>query len=104
MPAVYHKSLLYFVARALEPTFWEFEKPMVGLARTISARLGLIGGPSNLVLAPNSALRPDSRSTAHGHGDFDDDAATMTSVLLRILNKNVLTGTVPYRKGGWPSG
>ena len=112
-PAVYHKSLLYFVARALEPDFWEFEKPMVGLARTISAKLksnpsksllDLIGGPSNLVLAPNSALRPDSRSTAHGHGEFDDDAATMTSVLLRILNQNVLTGTVPYRKGGWPSG
>jgi pimeloyl-ACP methyl ester carboxylesterase len=112
-PAVYHKSLLYFVARALEPDFWEFEKPMVGLARTISAKLksnpsksllDLIGGPSHLVLAPNSALRPDSRSTAHGHGDFDDDAATMTSVLLRILNQNVLTGTVPYRKGGWPSG
>ena len=86
---------------------------MVGLARTLSAKLksnpsksllDLIGGPSNLVLAPNSALRPNSRSTAHGHGEFDDDAATMTSVLLRILNQNVLTGTVPYRKGGWPSG
>ena len=53
--------------RALEPDFWEFEKPMVGLARTISAKLksnpsksllDLIGGTSNLVLAPNSALRP----------------------------------------------
>ena len=75
-----------------------------GAIVNLSSVLGLIGGPSNLVLAPNSALRPDSRSTAHGHGEFDDDAATMTSVLLRILNQNVLTGTVPYRKGGWPSG
>ena len=56
------------------------------------------------MLAPNNALAPNSRSKARGHGDFDDDEDTMTSVLLRILNQNVLTGTVPYRRGGWPSG
>jgi len=112
-PAVYHKSLLYFVARALEPGLFQHEKPMVGLERTIKAPLNppsptslldLIGGKSNLVLAPNNELAPNSRSKARGHGDFDDDEDTMTSVLLRILNQNVLTGTTPYRRGGWPSG
>ncbi len=32
---MYHKSLLYFVASSLEPVFWEFEKPMVGLSKAI---------------------------------------------------------------------
>jgi pimeloyl-ACP methyl ester carboxylesterase len=113
IPAVYHKSLLYFVARALEPGMFEHEKPMVGLERTIKAPLNppsptslfdLIGGSPNLVVAPNSDPSPDHRSKARGHGDFDDDEDTMTSVLLRILKKNQLTGIVPYRRGGWPSG
>jgi hypothetical protein len=112
-PAVYHKSLLYFVARALEPDPGQHEKPMVGLARTIAqplnpptptSLLDLIGGPTNLVLAPNTDPRPDHRSGAKGHGDFDNDVETMTSVLLRILNTNSLVNVSPYPKNGLPSG
>ena len=110
---VYHKSLLYFVARALEPDPNQHEKPMVGLARTIAAPLApgsstslldLIGGPDNLVLGPNTDPRPNHRSQAKGHGEFDNDVETMTSVLLRILNKNSLTNVSPYPKNGLPSG
>jgi len=112
-PAVYHKSLLYFVARALEPDPSEHEKPMVGLARTIAAPLAppsptslldLIGGTANLVLGPNTDPRPDHRSGAHGHGDFDNDVDTMTSVLLRILKTSSLANVSPYPKNGLPSG
>jgi hypothetical protein len=109
---VYHKSLLYFVARALEPDPSEHEKPMVGLARTIAAPLAagsstslldLIGGPDNLVLGPNTDPRPNHRSQAKGHGEFDNDPETMTSVLLRILNSNSLTNVSPYPRNGLPS-
>jgi hypothetical protein len=113
IPAVYHKSLLYFVARALEPSPKEFEEAMVGLSKSMlgpmpsnpSKRLvDLIGGSKNLVLAPNNAVELDSRSKARGHGDFDNDEDTMTSVVLRILKKSTLDGVHPYPKGGMPTG
>ncbi len=114
LPAVYHKSLLYFVARALEPSRDEFEEPMVGLSRSATGPMpsnsaqhlvDLIGGAANLVQAPTpDTAPPDSRSKALGHGDFDNDEQTMTSVLLRILGKTGFDADVhPYPKGGMPS-
>jgi hypothetical protein len=113
LPAVYHKSLLYFVARSLEPAPNAFEEAMVGLYRSATGPMpsngaqtlvDLIGGPANLVEAPTADSAPlDSRSKALGHGDFDDDEQTMTSVLLRILAKTDLVGVHPYPKGGMPS-
>jgi hypothetical protein len=116
-PSIYHKSLLYFVARALEPSPFEFEKPMVGLSKFVPGSyrmpdgsnrrlLDVIGGPSNLIIAPTEAPSTplDSRSKARHHPDFDDDPDTMTSVLLRILKSKSLTGVKPYPRGGMPTG
>jgi Papain family cysteine protease len=113
-PAVYHKSLLYFVARSLEQLPQNFEVPMVGLEKSLGVSytmpdglphplIAAMGGPVNVVLAPNSANAADSRSKAHGHGEFDDDPDTMTSVVLRIRKSNDLSSVVPYPKGGMPS-
>ena len=94
--AVYHKSLLYLVARALEPN----PNPVTGLVPLVGLQLGLAATPpgwsqslgatlladgAKIVIAPGGTP-PDPRSDARGHGDFDDDRATMTSVLLRMLD------------------
>ena len=113
-PAVYHKSLLYFVARSLEQLPFNFEVPMVGLEKSLGVvytmpdglphpLMDAMGKPPNVVLAPNSANAADSRSKAHGHGEFDDDPDTMTSVVLRIRKSNDLSSVIPYPKGGMPS-
>ena len=45
------------------------------------------GGNADLVLAPNSdSGNPISYSTCSSHGGFDDDKATVTATLNRILN------------------
>ena len=114
IPAVYHKSLLYFVARSLEQAPGNFEVPMVGLSKDVPAAykmpdgstrslLDVIGGAGNLVIAPNSATEADSRSRAKGHGEFDDDPDTMTSVMLRIMGSKDLGSVVAYPQGGMPS-
>ena len=111
---IYHKSLLYFVARALEPGAGEYETPMVGLIKhvpatyqmpdgTVRPLLDVIGGPRSLVEAPNNDVVADSRSKAAGHGEFDNDEDTMTSVLLRILGTTDLASVIRYPKGGMPS-
>ena len=111
LPAVYHKSLLYFVARSLEPSLTMYERPMIGLETGI--RNPMLNGQSvldilgehSLVLAPNHTGPQNARSMAHGHADFDDDEVTMTSVLLRILGATeVAPGITPYPRGGMPSG
>ncbi|HEY7523994.1 MAG TPA: C1 family peptidase [Candidatus Limnocylindrales bacterium] len=115
VPAIYHKSLLYFVARSLEPAPDRFEQPMIGLETAMRSSytmpdgvsrplLDVIGGARNLVVAPDSAGDADSRSRAKGHGEFDDDPDTMTSVLLRILNRRSLANVTPYPRGGMPAG
>ena len=91
---IYHKSLLYLVARALErsPLGGNFEVPMVGLAKYLDTPIvkggrtlrSAIGGHG--IVSPQSAPG-DARSEAVGHGDLDTDRATMTSVLLRILDE-----------------
>jgi hypothetical protein len=92
--AIYRKSLLYLVSRALERPNEPFalDVPLVGMAHFAESP---VSGASfadavaslpdaRLVWAP-SATTADSRSDAGSHGGFDDDSATMTSVLLRIL-------------------
>ncbi len=63
----------------------------------------VIGGPGSWINAPNQAVEADSRSRAKGHGDFDDDPDTLTSVLLRILSTTDLSSVTQYPKGGMPS-
>ena len=94
--AIYHKSLLYLVSKALEKprTARETEVPLVGMAHFAETEVDgtslvdavrAIGG--DLVWSPQ-ATPPQSRSDAAAHGAFDDDIATMTSVLLRILGQD----------------
>lgn len=91
---IYHKSLLYLVARALErsPLGGDFEVPMVGLAKYLDTDIPRVGRTlrssvdGHAIVSPQSAPG-DARSEAVGHGDLDTDRATMTSVLLRILGE-----------------
>ncbi len=98
----YNKSLLYLVARGFErPDPGEpREVPVSGLlgslqraaedGTTLAERIAQAGGA--VIVAPTSGA-PDSRSEARGHGEFDNDAATMTSVLRRILGSRADTAT-----------
>jgi hypothetical protein len=90
---VYHKSLLYLVSRAFEPEVGEHPVPIVGMQRyattkvsgtTYADAVASVGG--SLVWSP-SQTPTISRSLAHSHGGFDNDSATMTSVMLRVLGK-----------------
>ena len=95
---LYHKSLLYLVSKALERTQGgkQIEVPLVGMAHFAEAKVNgttlvkavdEVGG--SLVWSPN-ASPSHSRSDAATHGGFDDDTATMTSVLLRILGQETV--------------
>ena len=97
--AWYHKSLLYLVARGLEPD----PLPGKGFVPVVGLQLGLgemidgtrtmaqaITDPDDacdgkIVIAPAPATA-EIHSDAHGHADFDNDSATMTSILLRMLD------------------
>jgi len=91
--AVYRKSLLYLIFRALEP---EADQPILGLERCIRAdaalkRLfGLAGGPrlADVVWSDNGLERGCSASRSRTHGGFDDDPATMGSIVRRVLGKD----------------
>jgi hypothetical protein len=107
---LYFKSLLYFVARSLEllPNPNVRQTPMVGLdssqAEQMSAtdkrKLSDVITPARIVLSPTptGAGEPpaDSRSQAVGHGDLDNDADTLTSVLLRIFRSTKVDATRQY--------
>src|SRR5438105_1211792 len=89
---IYHKSLLYLVSNAFEepqqsaPFFRERNgTPILGMAKFIS-QLTASQRAWDWVQAPN-ANPPTSvdASTAHSHGGFDDDAATLASTLARIV-------------------
>jgi hypothetical protein len=96
---VYRKSLLYLVSRAFErPTAPETtEVPLVGMARfadeavkgTSLAQAVASLPDADLAWSP-SAAPPDLRTDSSSHGGFDDDTATMTSVLLRILRSKTV--------------
>jgi pimeloyl-ACP methyl ester carboxylesterase len=102
--AVYHKSLLYLVSRALErpANRDDTEVPLVGMAhfattdvegKTLTGAVDETRG--DLIWSPSSA--PDnSRSDAAAHGGFDDDSPTMTSVLLRILDQDSIQAGNQY--------
>ena len=114
--ALYHKSLLYLVARSLEKSAQgeAFEVPMVGLSKYLGLPFAMpgggprrlvdaIGGPGSTVIAPNREGAPAGRSQASAHGDFDDDPDTMTAVLMRLLDVRDVSAVHPYPRGGMPS-
>lgn len=106
----YYKSLLYLVARGLEkqPDPATGIVPLVGLERGLdmpvrgapeTLRVALAALPdAEIVIAPGGTAS-DLRSDARGHADFDNDRATMTSVLLRALNvERAARGRKPLRE------
>jgi hypothetical protein len=93
---IYHKSLLYLVARALEkdarvPFFRPDGTPILGMATTVGERPKLkklfANNPNaRHITAPNGEeLGSEFASTASHHGDFDDDEATVRGLLRRIV-------------------
>lgn len=89
---VYRKSLLYYVRNACEP-----DSPLIlGLQESIRedhSLRNLFGldpdstGKAELILSPTGNLRTGKcASQSTSHGDFDNDEATMNSVLRRIFN------------------
>ncbi len=73
----YQKSLLYLVSRALEE---ETPAPLLGM-KTASATIDLPPGSSFFYAGQDAA------TNAANHGDFDNDFATMTSVVTTILGR-----------------
>jgi hypothetical protein len=106
--AVYRKSLLHLVARALERDPRNAEVPLVGMA---SAATVPVEGTSlaravaeirgDLVWAP-AAGSAHRRSDATTHGGFDDDSPTLTSVMLRVLGRSTADPTMTYRPHATP--
>jgi hypothetical protein len=98
----YGKSLLYLVSNAFEG---RRETPLLGMERYVNPRgverqfvdsdLGTlfsrkVDGRSSLVIAGAGPAGDDphhTRSRSDSHGGFDNDEATMNSVLWRILGK-----------------
>jgi hypothetical protein len=91
--SVYRKSLLYLVSRAFEGAAG---RPLLGLERSLArtpalaALFGLGGAPAS----PRAELQlsridddaePNPLTAALRHGDFDNDPATMSAVLRRVL-------------------
>lgn len=92
--SIYRKSLLYFVSGACEA---ETDVPLLGLEDSLRADPGLaslfglgqpgVGADKAEVVWSRSVLT-ESRSATRAvhHGDFDNDASTMNSVMRRVLN------------------
>ena len=106
----YHKSLLYLVARGLEtgPDPATGVVPLVGLQATLdrpvaddgrSLRQVIDAGGGRIVICPGGDS-PDLRSDAKGHGQFDNDQATLNAVLLRMLRKTSLPVIGPVAAKG----
>jgi hypothetical protein len=109
---VYRKSLLYLIYHALED---RSRTPILGLEeslrgdRDLKAYFGLDGGGGQggeVIWSASAGDTGRSASQATSHGDFDDDAATMNSILRRVLGKqdaDVIAGYPPAAPGqrGW---
>ncbi|HZW24123.1 MAG TPA: C1 family peptidase [Gallionella sp.] len=92
---IYHKSLLYLVSNAFEETFRipvirPDGEPLLGMSKFIEKENDLLEllrkKRIDWVQAPNNNGKEDiNASAAKHHGDFDDDPATVSSTLARIL-------------------
>ena len=105
----YNKSLLYLVQRALES---KKNTPILGMETSIygdpdiAKFFGLGGNRNNsrtdLILsstAGDDSVQLDSRSESISHGGFDNDPATMNSVLRRILKAGDRTAITSFPTG-----
>ncbi|RJF92045.1 caspase family protein [Noviherbaspirillum saxi] len=91
---LYRKSLLYFVRNACETP--PYATPILGLEESIRADphlnefFGISGNArqAEVIWSPSVQISGRSASRAYAHGDFDNDAPTMNSVIRRILRLN----------------
>jgi Clostripain family len=100
--AAYGKSLLYLVSRSFED---EVPTPILGMQEALKRDLDMIrffglAGTQKVadVIFSRSmagAARRD-RSDSVTHGGFDNDIATMTSVIRRVLDASETTAVVDY--------
>ena len=97
---IYRKSLLYLIHHALEP---QRRTPVLGLEISVRAAaasatmFGLNGAsnaPGRVVWSVTDDGDGNSSSRSTSHGDFDDDALTMSSVAANVLNEP--RARVPY--------
>jgi hypothetical protein len=102
--AVYRKSLLYLVSEACED---QRKTPILGLEQSlrndsaIKAFFGLgLNAPAvaEVVWSKSPLVEGRSATRATRHGDFDNDAPTMTSVVRRILGKGEIDPVLPFPK------
>ncbi len=100
---IYGKSLLYLVSRGFET---DFGTPLFGLQKSVlddpqlkqALGLGLAGGEhGNVVWSPTGEEAPPLlRSNSTTHGGFDNDADTMTAVMMRITDQSSSSGVSPF--------
>ena len=97
----YGKSLLYLICHALEE---EKNEPILGLEESVRAdgdlsrRFGLGGaaaGDCSVVWSQTTARSGPRASRSTTHGGFDNDVATMESVMREILN-TAATAAIPH--------
>lgn len=95
---LYRKSLLYLIHYSLENVA---RTPILGLEISLRADaelkalfgLGVAGAPGEVIWSKTPPdAPPDGRSTSLHHGDFDNDAATLDSLLRRVLGRT----EIPY--------
>ena len=103
---VYRKSLLYLVHHALEDAA---RTPILGLEESLrqdadlKAFFGLDGSPARhgeVVWSVSAAGSGRSASAATEHGGFDEDPATMESIVRRVLDRQDTEAIVPYQPTG----
>ncbi|HSU15908.1 caspase family protein [Longimicrobium sp.] len=98
---IYRKSLLYLIHYALEA---ERGTPILGLEDSlradpeVAALLGLggHGGPHEVIWSPTKAGHGRSASRSTSHGGFDNDAATMESILRRVAELGDGDAIIPF--------
>ncbi|MBC7829149.1 MAG: C1 family peptidase [Chitinophagaceae bacterium] len=105
---IYNKSLLYLVSNSFEqkqriPLFGSADgTPILGMEKFIRKDDDLAklfkSGKADLILAPNSLTNePKSHSTCSSHGSFDDDKATVTATLNRMLNTGNVSTDLEFK-------
>jgi predicted alpha/beta hydrolase family esterase len=105
---IYHKSLLYLVANALEakpriPVIREIGVPLLGLERCVQADGELQAlfktGHAEHVIGPNNLAPGSARACgARHHGDFDNDAATVQAAFQRITGGAVQISQLRFHR------
>ncbi|HEY7767544.1 C1 family peptidase [Longimicrobium sp.] len=100
---IYNKSLLYLVSHAFEervriPVLAPGGEPLLGMEKHLRKNAHfkalLDAGRAEWVRAPNGLGSGPAASGAKSHGGFDDDQATVSGTLARIVGGEALDGAL----------